>query len=521
MSKMRILENLVKLLKVKFAKAYLQKLFNENPYQNTLFGISNMLSEYGIKHTSFKVKDVEEIKSIDSPFMVNFEGKMVLVDQLTDEDISCFLEGKKINITFDRFAQVWDKIVLVVEIFHSSEESNYKKHQELYLFNIVRKYTFIPTILLLIIAGLVINDTYHSLGVISLLLLNIIGVYVGWLLIQKQQHIPNDHADRICSMLKKGNCNSVLASPAAKIMGVIGWSEIGLGYFISNCVVAVLTPHLIPYLALINMAGLPYSIWSVWYQKHKVKQWCPLCLIVQVLMWIVFALNLSFGHITVPSFFSWDVVLTGCIYIVPLLIINTLLPKLNKERYAGYLEKELYRLKLKPEVFQALLCRQPHYEVNLATSKILWGNKGANLIVTIVTNPHCYYCAKIHQQVEQLLTKTSVDVCIQYIYFPIEEKYESSNNFLVSVYLSGEISEKKKKDIYDHWFKEGRMNKEEFFKNYNLRTDQKMVKSELQRHKEWDGLKDVDGTPTIFINGYRLPYHYGINDLIYFLELKI
>lgn len=518
---MKIIEILLKKLGVKFTKEYLGKLYNGNPSRNTLFGISNILSEYGIKHVSFKVKNTEEVKSIAFPFIANFEGKIILVDQLRDGNISFLQEDQRITIPFDHFVDVWDRIVLVAELSQNSGEPDYKKHRKWSLFLTVRRYVFIFLFLLLIIIGLDINSTYCNCGIIALLVLNIIGIYISWLLVQKQLHIPNNHADKICSLLKKGNCNSVLSSSAAKIMGMIGWSEIGLSYFISNLFIVVVIPYLIPYLALINIVGLPYSFWSVWYQKYKIKRWCPLCLVVQILLWIVFVVNLFFTWIIIPHFTLLNVILTGCIYIAPLLIINALLPKLEKERYAEYLEDELCRLKLKPEVFKALIYQQPRYKVDFSTSKILWGNKDANVIITIVTNPHCYYCAKMHEQVENLLIKTNSKVCVQYIFFPIKEKYESSNNFLVSVFLSDRISEREKNAIYDKWFKEGRMNQEEFLKNYNVKTDQEIVQSELQNHEKWEGLKSVDGTPTIFINGYQLPYQYGINDLIYFLDLEI
>lgn len=401
------------------------------------------------------------------------------------------------------------------------EGPDYKGNRKLYLFSVVRKYTFIAAILLLVIAGVGSNGTYHRLGIISLLVLNVTGVYIGWLLIQKQQHIPNDHADKICSMLKRSSCNSVLASSAAKIMGVIGWSEIGVSYFISNTLIVVLAPHLIPYLALINIAGLPYSFWSVWYQKFKVKEWCPLCLIVQILLWMVFVVDLIFVCVVIPPFAVLDIVLTGCIYLVPLLIINTLLPKLNKGKYTEHLEKEMRHLRLNPEVFKALLHQQLHCEVDFSASSILWGNKDANLIVTIVTNPHCYHCSTMHRRVKQLLVGINDKICVQYIFHASKEEYESSSVFLISAYLSDEISEIEKKEIYDHWFEEGRNNKEEFFEKYHLNTDQKVVQAELQSHKQWKGLKEINGTPTVFINGYELPRQYQIEDLIHFPDLKI
>ena len=116
-------------------------------------------------------------------------------------------------------------------------------------------------------------------------------------------HIHSQYADKICSLFSKKDCNNVLESEAAKLWGVFGWSEIGLGYFASNVLIAIFVPKAISILALINILALPYSFWSVWYQKVKARQWCPLCLIVQVLLWSIFVLNLLFGFIQ-PSLFG-------------------------------------------------------------------------------------------------------------------------------------------------------------------------------------------------------------------------
>lgn len=60
--------------------------------------------------------------------------------------------------------------------------------------------------------------------------------------------------------------------------------EVGFSYFLSNIIVVVFLTDLISYYAIINIFALPYTVWSVWYQKFKAKQWCVLCLIVQLIL---------------------------------------------------------------------------------------------------------------------------------------------------------------------------------------------------------------------------------------------
>lgn len=517
----KTIEFLFKRMGIKFTKTYLCKLYNIGPDRNTLFGILNVLSKYGINHIIFKMKNKDEINSIDTPFIVILKGKVVVVDQVMNGIVSYAEGDQKVNISSDEFVELWDGVILMPEAVEYSGEPNYELHRRQCLFNLIRRNVFLSIILLLFFVGLVLNNTYHDIYVFLLMLINTLGIYISWLLLQKQLNIPNDHADRICTILKRGNCNRVLTSPAAKIMGVIAWSEIGLSYFISNVFIAILVPYLVPYLALINVMGLPYSIWSIWYQKCKVKQWCPLCLIVQFLLWMIFLVNILFINMALAQYTLLNFVLTGCIYGMSFLVINILLVKLNDGKYTEYLEKELYCLKINPEVFKALLYQQTHYAISSSVSRILWGNRDARIIFTVVINPDCYHCAKMHKRVVQLLAKAGDRICIQYIFRSFGKVYDSGSLFLISVYFSNVISESKKMEIYDNWFVEGRINKDKFFKKYDLKTDQKIVRSELECHQRWDGMKGLDGTPTVFINGYQLPDLYQIEDLICFFDLEI
>ena len=64
--------------------------------------------------------------------------------------------------------------------------------------------------------------------------------------------------------------------------------------FISNrlyshvSTVLLIFPQYINLLALCNLICLPFSFWSVWYQKIRAHAWCTLCLCVQSMLWLLF-----------------------------------------------------------------------------------------------------------------------------------------------------------------------------------------------------------------------------------------
>jgi uncharacterized membrane protein len=245
------------------------------------------------------------------------------------------------------------------------------------------------------------------------LLFNLFGIYISSLLAQKQLHIQSEYVDKICSLFKQSDCNNVLESKAAKLGGIIGWSEIGLGYFISNVIIILFLPAFFSYLVIINIFALPYTVWSVWYQKFKAKQWCPLCLMVQLLLWSVFILNLSFGFIQLPAFQMEELLLTGIIYFFPPVVINLLIPMISQARKTEQITQEFNALKTNEDVFETFLKKQTYYEVYKSTSKILFGNPDSEILVTIQTNPHCAPCARMHTRVVKLLQDMNHSICVQ------------------------------------------------------------------------------------------------------------
>lgn len=511
----------LKQLKVRFTNTYINKLYEKNPRRESLFEISKMLSDYKIKNTGVKMDDKNEIHILDTPFLIEMDNNIAVIHKLTNDHVHLRKKEKDIIISIEEFKNVWNGVALLAEKTEETNEPRYIENLKKQLFKTIQKYTSMLSLSILFCIGFMANSLYTKPELLLLTLLNLTGIYIGYLLIQKQLFIPNRHADKICSVFKTGGCNDILYSSAAKFIGIIGWSEIGFSYFISNLMITVLFPQLLTYLVLINLCALPYSLWSIWYQRFKAKQWCPLCLIVQILLWVVFAVNLLFDNILLPQLSVTDILFTGIIYTTPFLIISLALPMFINEKRMQWTIMAMNELKMKPEVFDALLKHKTRYNVSLATSQIIWGNPNANMLITIVTNPHCGPCAMMHSEVKKLLDKVGNDICVQYIFLPFGKEFESSNRFLTEVYLSNKIGSDKKKVIYNEWFESGKYGREEFFNKYKFDVDVQIVDTEISRHNDWINRNNIQATPTVLINGYELPYNYQIDDIIYFLELKI
>jgi protein-disulfide isomerase/uncharacterized membrane protein len=326
--------------------------------------------------------------------------------------------------------------------------------------------------------------------------------------------VQSQYADKICSLFKQNDCNSVLESKAAKLFGMFGWSEIGLAYFSVNALLLLLFPQTVYLLAILNIFTLPYTFWSVGYQR-KARQWCVLCLIVQAQLWALFITNCLFGNIQIPAFDFQNLCylgLVGSCYFVAALGINAVVPKLNSERTITFLRQAINALKADEEVFAAILKQQPRHETDESDSFIRFGNPNASLRLTVLTNPYCNPCSRMHKRIEELLRKTN-NINVQYILSSFGESLNSTNKLLIAACLANNNGIER---IFTDWFERGKDLKDGYFKDMGLNMETPEVEAEFQKHEDWRQKTQIRATPAILVSGYRLPESYNIEGLRFF-----
>lgn len=507
-----IFELFLELLRVKHTRSYTSKYYNEHPLRDSLLGVSKMLSEYGIENKCLFLKNKNELSTLETPFIAHLKTPgFVIVEKITPDQILYKSKAGDKTESIDEFNKKWSSVVLLAEADENSIEPDYKAHRKQELFEKLEKTALFSITGIVIAFFLATNSTLLRYNTIPLLIINIAGAYIGYLLILRQLDIRSTYGDMMCYMFKKSNCNDILQSGAAKFMGLIGWSEVGISYFISNTLLILFAPSLIYYLALINVCALPYSFWSVWYQKTRAKVWCPLCLAVQLLLWLLFINNLLSGYIKLPDFNPTELITTGCLYAFPFLVISLLTPVIGEYLKTKNEAREFSKMKLDQYAFKALLGKQEHYQVDKSTSQLIFGNREANTLITVVSNPFCEGCRKAHTQLDKLLKFNGEDVCVQYIFTSIIDDVAHSCKFLISAYM---YDPDRVEEIFRKWFSDvdGRNG---LFLEYTHPIEEEEISNELETHESWVKKNNLHSTPTILINGYRLPPNYTIHDLVF------
>ncbi|MCC8198070.1 MAG: DsbA family protein [Tannerellaceae bacterium] len=149
-------------------------------------------------------------------------------------------------------------------------------------------------------------------------------------------------------------------------------------------------------------------------------------------------------------------------------------------------------------------------------SAIIFGNKEGQILLTILTNPHCTPCIRLHTRIRSIVTDSRSNFRIQYLYTSFGKDYDESSLYMISLYLHHPIEETLR--IYDEWYRWGKVKRHQFFKAYPSPIEEKVLK-EYEKHNAWTDKHQLMATPTILVNGYELPASHQIEDILYLTKI--
>lgn len=297
----------------------------------SLFGFSRLLKEYGIDNEAYQIADKLEIDRLDTPFMAKGNQKFVIVTSVTPDSVTYLTETGPVVSTRDNFFRRWNGVVLMAYPDENSIEPDYAAHRRAMIIDAAKKWILIASAAIIALYLFISSGLYADWSDVALLATNGAGLYVSYLLMLKTLNIKSRSADRACGFIETHGCDHVLSSAMSSFMGIFKWSEVGLAYFSISLMTLLVFPEYTNYLAFLNLFCLPYSFWSVWYQKTRAKAWCTLCLSVQALLWLSFFCYLGGGHIRDIFPLRPEVFILGLSYLTALLAINRLSPYFSKK----------------------------------------------------------------------------------------------------------------------------------------------------------------------------------------------
>jgi uncharacterized membrane protein len=278
------------LLGVKITGSSLQKDIEENPYYPSLLSLSDTFDRYGIANSAYNIPD-ENFDELEAPFITllntpSVGNDFVLVTEVTDKKVSYRHSGNKPQtIEKEQFIGRFRNFVFLAEPDENSGERDYEEKVKKEKRSGTKKSLWIAAAALILLSVIGANITSSIAITYSFItIIKLAGLVPAVLLLVYEIDKSNAFIKNICSAGAKTNCDAILDSKASKIWG-ISWAEIGFFYFASTTIWLLIPGVLFAYktvwLAIGNCFAAPYTVFSVYYQWRIVKQWCPLCLIVQ------------------------------------------------------------------------------------------------------------------------------------------------------------------------------------------------------------------------------------------------
>ena len=334
---------------------------------------------------------------------------------------------------------------------------------------------------------------------------------------------------QVCGTVGNGGCEKVLQSKFAKGFAGITPADASVIYFAAQfmlylvgCFYATILIGIIT----IAFAGIAVVVWSIYTQAIKLKEWCALCLcIVAVLI----------GQITIATYLQFENELSRITpnskSLIPLLVLPILLTIIylpikqlikantkNKQQLASF-----KKWKKDISLFLAQWKKEPTCDNTIWENDLLVGNTNAPIRITVACNPYCTPCAREHEQLDKLVERYTNKISVQVRLFCMPN--DATNKLTIAtnaILQQAQIikSNTELQAMLSDWFKWS--DYEKWNKKYpstiylplgSTSRAYTEILNIVTKHQKWISDTNISVTPTLFINGRKLPGRYNIKDI--------
>lgn len=318
-----ILSRWLTLLGVRHTAEYTDMRFRTMSFP-TLFGLSTLMREYNIETHGYKIDDKSEIAKIPMPFIAPVNNEFVIVHSIENGKLHYCTLGEPEEIEVDEFTDVWSGVAFTAVTSAKSIEPSYFKHRLTMLMTSLRNIGIWVIGIALFAWFFITRGDLHNWGTIAMAGIDVFGLWLSFMLVGKDLGVKSKRSDSVCNILQPGGCDSITKSDASTFFGLFHWSEVGFTYFSVGLVTLLLFPQMTGWLAGINVCALPYTIWSISYQKFKAKTWCTMCVGIQLTLWLQFIVFLCSGWLKHVFPLTWETLALVLVYIFVMLVLNRL-----------------------------------------------------------------------------------------------------------------------------------------------------------------------------------------------------
>lgn len=509
-------------LNIQFTNSFIQDNILSHPEHPSLLCISDTLTKYQIENLAVKIEK-EKLKELPFPCIVQLSNRggmfHVLMSYSEEEVIYLNERGKSITIETQEFLKKWTGICLLVETGVNSSEPDIEKKLAERNITITFKWVGILFFLLWVVLRFMNSSIGNDLSTLSIggyVFLKVAGLAMGTMLLWYEVDKYNPTLRSFCTGSKNINCDSVLNSKYAKILGGrLSLGLIGFTYFFGTLIFLFIdgfSKSSLVALAYMSYAAIPIVILSAYYQGKVIKQWCKFCLVIQAVL-LMEALIAFLGEFNLAKIEIGPLSLLLALLLVPIPIWKWLKPLLEKEKETNLYKRSLKKVKSNHDVFEGLLNKTKAIKYNTEGLGITFKNTNAKYDVIKVCNPYCGPCSKAHPILGELFEQGKINLQILFTSsVENEDRRAKPVRHFLAIDTNGD-KERTKKALHD-WYSSENKDYESFKAKYPMNGELILQNEKIAEMRQWCDKEEISVTPTIFINGRELPNEYEISDLI-------
>jgi uncharacterized membrane protein len=524
----------LKTLGYKISPTWLKFRLESHPNYPSLLAITETLNEINIPVEGLYIQK-ENHEQIDSPFLAHMNR-----EEGSTEFVNSIMTVKK---RLPNFFEEWSGYILIIpekqEISENAEHSKFTVQDK---FTTTLKNIVIGLSAIALIVCLITVFSINWLTSFNVLLW-LVGLYLSYLIVQKEAGINNSVSEAICSLVKKQQCNKLLYSKGSKVFSWLSWGDIGIIFFCCQICYFILATvglqifskpagestlisHYFTPAYILSVAALIFPPYSLFYQWKIIKEWCPLCIGVQLVILII-GISIIYQYSGTKEIFSFHGVISYFLLYSLLLGLIGAIWLIVKQNWLNQLQlvtwqTQFQRVKRNPIIYNNVMDKKISHAENLTAGYdiLQYGAIDAPIQITIACNPYCAPCANAHHAIDNLLVKYPDQLRIT-IRFSIrslnmDTKHNKAINHILKTIMKNPA---RAEEILKSWYQNKNL---ERFKNlYPLNGIEYDTSEIFLKMDEWTKNQRIDITPTIFINGKRLYDLYKWMDVTEHLERNI
>lgn len=492
-----------------------------HPQYPSLKSICDLFDELKIDNYPMRMNK-EELFETEAPFIAHLKNsgeKLVFVPSLNrQERVEYFDEVGKSKIVDEKeFFEQHTGVSVLIDPDENSGEANYvEKRQSAFIHQGLPYLAGVGCSLILgymaILQGIRPNISPIDA---SLIFTKLLGLVLSTLLIFKDFNISNHLVNTLCNFNKKANCNSILNTKAAKVIGWLHWSDVGLIYFTTNLVMMLSIPTIGDHtlMAVFSCFTLTYVVFSIYYQAAKAKVWCPLCLGVQVIFLVEAGLYLAYWG---AMEWTWIALIKYSGIALTVSFGVMLYKGYVISRQSAWQEKIAYlRLKKNPRIFISLLHQGDQKDFTKTGEVFVTGNPKGRIVITAFLSLACTPCKRAFNQLKELVDREQIRLDLV---FSLNDNEKTFVNLLAQGFLNDKPREAI--ELLDLWYNSESDERKSLMKKTNESVPSDDCFETLKKvHNGLFNFHKISATPTVFVNGHIFPQEYEFKDLARFIEI--